>query len=267
MTTLASWLESVADLPRLDRELLLSATLKLSRAQIVAFPETRIPDERETELADGATALRNGTPIAYLLGEWEFWGLPLAVSPDVLIPRPETELLVELTLAAAPDGAAVLELGTGSGAIAVALASERPDFSITALDASTRALEVARHNGARHQTNIRWLESHWFDALVDNERYDVIVANPPYIAADDPHLPALAAEPASALIAGEDGLNDIRHIAANAADWLQPRGCLIVEHGYDQAPRVRQIFAEAGFNDICSHTDLAGIERATMGHR
>ncbi len=267
MTTLAGWLESVADLPRLERELLLGATLNLSRAQIIAFPETRIPDERAVALADGATALRNGTPIAYLLGEWEFWGLPFTVSPAVLIPRPETELLVELALEAAPIDAAVLELGTGSGAIAVALASERPDFTVTALDASPGALEVARHNGLRHQADVRWLESHWYDNLPAGERYDVIVANPPYIAANDPHLPALAAEPASALVAGEDGLDDIRHIAANAASRLHPRGCLIVEHGYDQAQRVRKIFAGAGLEHVRSHRDLAGIERATMGHR
>ncbi len=265
MTTIGAWLASVEDLPRLDRELLLGHVLSLSRAQIIAFPETRLPAEKLPTLQRGATALRDGSPLAYLLGEWEFWGLPLNVSPSVLIPRPETELLVELVMEHCKPGQRVLELGTGSGAIAVALAKERPDLEITAVDISPSALAVAAANAERHDARISWRESDWFTELPTTEKWNLIVSNPPYIAAGDPHLPNLSEEPQNALVSGADGLRDLRHICATAPVHLEPGGYLIVEHGYDQAARVRACLMAAGFKAFASRTDLAGIERATYG--
>ncbi|HSN70366.1 MAG TPA: peptide chain release factor N(5)-glutamine methyltransferase, partial [Steroidobacteraceae bacterium] len=203
------------------------------------------------------------------LGEWEFWSLPLTVSPAVLVPRPETELLVELALARVPPGrpVEVLDLGTGSGAIAVALAVERPLARITAVDRSAAALEVAARNVARHAPGrIELRESDWFARLAART-FDVIVGNPPYVAVDDPSLEASvgAYEPATALLAGVTGLDALEAIVAGASSHLVPGGALLLEHGDMQGAAVRRLFASAGLEHVTTHVDLADHERVTSG--
>lgn len=209
-----------------------------------------------------------GEPVAYLTGRREFFGRPFQVTPDVLIPRPETELLVELTLARlAPDQPArILDLGTGSGCIAITLALERPRARVTAVDRSAAALAIARRNAASLDANVEFLTSDWFEAL-DNRRFDCIVSNPPYIAAGDPHLARgdVRFEPASALAAGPDGLDDLRRLIDVARAHLAPGGVLLLEHGYDQAATVCAMLAAHGYARPRSWPDLAGIPRVSGG--
>lgn len=209
-----------------------------------------------------------GEPVAYLTGVREFYGRPFRVSPDVLIPRPETELLVELALARLPPDMprAVLDLGTGSGCLAVTLALERPLTQVTAVDRSTAALAVARDNAARLGAAVELIESDWFEGLA-GRRFDIIVGNPPYIAAADPHLAHgdVRFEPVSALAAGSDGLDDLRRLIAAAPTHLVRDGRLLLEHGYDQADAVRSLLAAHGFTQVASWNDLAGIPRASGG--
>lgn len=210
----------------------------------------------------------SGEPIAYLTGLREFYGRNFKVSSDVLIPRPETELLVELALARIPldQTAAVLDLGTGSGCIALTLALERPHASITAVDRSTAALTIAKHNGGILDARVEFLTSDWFTALT-GKRFDLIVANPPYIANADSHLTRgdIRFEPLSALAAGNDGLADLRHLIAEAPDYLKPGGALLLEHGYDQADVVQDLFLAAKFSHCQRWMDLAGIYRVSGG--
>jgi release factor glutamine methyltransferase len=259
----ADWLSNTDDLPRLERELLLSDALALSRAQIIAGPEREIPASTLSELDADAERLRRGEPLAYIVGYREFWGLAFKVSPAVLIPRPETELLVELCMKLAPAHGRVLELGTGSGALAVAIAHERPDLKVTATDISQPALNVAMQNAAAHEVGIEFLHSDWFTGC--DGVWDVIVSNPPYVATDDPHLCALHAEPRAALVSGDDGLHDLRHIVATAPGFLRAGGHLVLEHGYDQAQSVRALMRHTGYHAVNSAMDLACIERATVG--
>ncbi|HEX2531502.1 MAG TPA: peptide chain release factor N(5)-glutamine methyltransferase, partial [Burkholderiaceae bacterium] len=207
-----------------------------------------------------------GEPIAYIIGEREFYGLSLHVTPDVLIPRPETELLVELALEYLPQGGSVLDMGTGSGAIPIAIAHARPDAHVTALDASEAALEIARGNAQRHQADIRFVHSDWYATLA-GQRFDLIVANPPYIKAGDAHLSQgdLRFEPINALTDHADGLTALRIITAGAAPHLTADGRLLMEHGYDQAAAVRELLVEHCFGEVRSWTDLAGIERVSGG--
>ena len=210
-----------------------------------------------------------GEPIAYLLGEREFYGLTFKVSPATLIPRPETELLVELALQRIPQLGArrVLDLGTGSGAIALSIAHARPNAEVVAVDASAAALEVAQFNTQQLALgNVRLLQSDWYAAL-HGERFDMIVSNPPYIAAGDAHLAQgdVRFEPSSALVSGTDGLDDIRRICAQAKAHLKSKGWLLFEHGYDQAAPVRALLRQAGFAEVFSARDLAGIERVSGG--
>ena len=263
MTSIGQWLSEVRDLPRLDCEILLCESLNVNRARILAFPEDDIPENSEHYLNQQISALRTGLPLAYVLGEREFWGLTFSVNTDVLIPRPETELLVELAIQLTPPNGHVLDLGTGSGAIAVAVAHERPDITMTAVDSSRPALAVARQNADTHNVDVSFIDSDWFSAL--DQRWDVIVSNPPYVAADDPHLPALRAEPSRALIAADKGMADIRAIITQSASYLSPGGSLMIEHGYDQAAGVREEFSHAGFEKVSSKRDLADIERVTLG--
>jgi release factor glutamine methyltransferase len=208
----------------------------------------------------------DGEPIAYILGEREFYGLMLHTTPAVLIPRPDTELLVELALDRLPPNGRVLDMGTGSGAIAIAIAHNRPDASVTALDVSDAALAVARRNAARHDTHIDFLQSSWYSAL-PAWQFDVIVANPPYINATDVHLAQgdLRFEPADALTDHADGLSALRVIAAGTRPYLTTGGWLLMEHGYDQAAAVRDLLVQAGLQQTQSWRDLAGIERASGG--
>ncbi len=203
-------------------------------------------------------------PLAYLTGQQEFHGLTLQVDQRVLVPRPDTETLVDWALVLElPQQAHVLDLGTGSGAVALSLKNARPDWNVTALDASEDALAVAAGNAAKLQLEVMFLHSQWFSQVQD--KFDLIVSNPPYIAQGDPHLPALRAEPLQALVSGEDGLDDIRHITAQATAHLNPGAWLLLEHGFDQAPAVRQLLASQGFVQVQSRKDIAGINRCSGG--
>ena len=202
-------------------------------------------------------------PIAYLTGSQDFHGLNLAVDPRVLVPRPDTETLVDWTLSLGSDHAKVLDLGTGSGAIALALKHARPSWALTAVDASADALLVASGNAQALSLEVNFVHGNWFATV--QGRFDLIVSNPPYIAEDDPHLPALMAEPRQALISGMDGLDDIRHIIEQAPHHLNEGAWLLLEHGFDQAPTVRELLVEQGFLQVQSRKDLAGIARCTGG--
>jgi release factor glutamine methyltransferase len=254
---------------RLDAELLLAHALGVSRARLYAWPEHE-PEPAQREAFDRLIAARvRGEPIAYLTGLREFWSLDLAVTPDVLIPRHETELLVELALDRMPRDRAVrvADLGTGSGAIALALARERPLARVTATDASAAALDVARRNAERLGIgNVAFALGDWY-AAVGDARFDLIVSNPPYIAAGDAHLAQgdLRFEPAAALASGVDGLDAIRRIVAGAAEHLDDGGALLLEHGFDQSRGVRALLDAAGFENVASVSDNGGHERVTLG--
>ena len=262
MTLVKQWLKETSDLPLIECELLLGQVMDLTRAQILAYPEREIHPNALHQLKIFIEQLRGGKPFAYITGSREFWGLDLDVTPDVLIPRPETELLVELVIELAPMGGSVIDLGTGSGAIAIAVKTERPDLTITASDTSCAALKVARHNACKLNVDLTFRQQSW---LQDNSsQWDVIVSNPPYIADNDPHLPDLLAEPRQALVAGKDGLDDIRHIISQASRQLNADGYLLIEHGYDQATTVQQLMASAELVNVHSRKDLAGINRVTL---
>lgn len=261
---------------RIEVQCLLQHVLNIPRAWLLAHPERCLNDSEKTHYDELLQRRLCGEPLAYMLGEREFFGLMFKVTPDVLIPRPETELLVELALQRIPPpqpspggrgSFRVLDLGTGSGAIALAIAHSRPAVEVLACDASSAALEVARKNAQLlGLANAAFMQSDWFAAL-DARRFDLIMSNPPYIAADDPHLQCgdVRFEPSSALVSGDDGLHDIRHIAACAQEYLEPGGWLLLEHGYDQAARVRELLRQKGFSEVCSVRDLAGIERVSGG--
>jgi release factor glutamine methyltransferase len=252
----------------LDAALLLAHVLGLSRAALAARPELELTADQGVRLGQLAVRRAAGEPLAYLTGRREFWSLELDVTPDVLVPRPETELLVEWALEAlvGRPHPAVLDLGTGSGAIALAIARERPDANIIAVDISEPALAVARGNAGRLTlANLQFVSGNWFEPVAA-ARFDVIVSNPPYIAARDPALDGLVHEPRVALVAGEDGLRALQAICAGAGSRLASGGCLLVEHGATQGAQVRAWMAQSGFEGIESRRDLAGRERATRGN-
>jgi release factor glutamine methyltransferase len=256
---------------RLDAELLLAHALGTSRARLYAWPEYAPDAEQRAAFERLLAARERGEPIAYLTGRREFWSLDLAVTPDVLIPRHETELVVELALEriAHDRESRVADLGTGSGAIALAIARERPRARVTATDASAAALEVAHGNAERLGIgNVTFASGDWCAAL-GGERFDLIVSNPPYIAADDAHLAQgdLRFEPASALASGSDGLDAIRRIVQDAPAHLADGGALLLEHGWDQAARVRALLQAHGFESVASVRDNAGHERVTSGSK
>lgn len=257
-----------SDSPRLDAELLLGGILDVSRGGLLARRERELDDVQGARFEHQLRRRLNGEPVAYLLGRWGFWTLDLEVTPDVLVPRPDTELLVEWSLALWPNGrpGRIADLGTGSGAIALAIASERPQADVLATDVSAAALAVARRNAMNlGLSNLRLAQGHWFDA-VDGE-YDLIVSNPPYIAADDQHLSALQHEPLSALTDHSDGLGCLREIVSKAQAFLRPGAWLLVEHGYDQGAAVRELFEHAGYCHVETRRDLGGNERVTGGCR
>lgn len=272
MPTIESLLKSAelpdSPSPRLDAELLLAHALGQSRSYLRTWPE-REPDAAQcAAFAALLERRRAGEPVAYLLGRQGFWSLDLEVAPHTLIPRPDTELLVETALTLGPGGPAwVLDLGTGTGAIALAVACERPAWQVLGVDRVSEAVQLAERNRARLGLgNARFVESVWFSTL-GGERFALIVGNPPYIAAADRHLSEgdVRFEPASALVAGEDGLADIRRIVAEAPEHLEAGGWLLLEHGYDQAEAVRALFAARGFAAVESRRDLGGHQRITLG--
>jgi release factor glutamine methyltransferase len=286
MTTVAETLQSAArslhghsESPRLDAELLLAKTLGLSRSGLIARGNEVVAGERERAFSMLIERRVAGAPVAYLTGTREFWSLALGVTPDVLVPRPETELLVELALQVLPreQASSVLDLGTGSGAVALAIASERPHAAVTAVDVSAPALDVAKQNSRniglsrnlalshnRALSRIDWRLGSWF-APVAGERFDVIVSNPPYVAAADPALQKLNAEPALALCPGPTGLEALSAITAAAAAYLHDGGRLLLEHGSDQAHSVAQMLQRHGFIAVRSHLDFSGKPRVTLG--
>lgn len=263
--TVGAALASAASLlgVRLDAELLLAHVLDVSRANVIARDERVLTPEAQGDFEQLLARRMSGEPMAYLTGTREFWSLELEVTKDVLVPRPETELLVEWGLALAPRS--VLDLGTGSGAIALALASELPDARIAATDISAAALQVARGNARRLRLEVQFAEGACY-APVDGA-FELIVSNPPYVAEGDPHLAELKFEPAIALTSGADGLGALRAIVAGAPQHLRAGGWLLVEHGATQGAAVRELFARAGFARVETRRDLAGHERATGGQR
>jgi release factor glutamine methyltransferase len=260
-------LQQHSDSPRLDAELLLAKVLGLPRSALIIRGDQPLDSNRELAYQKLIRERAGGMPVAYLTGIREFWSLPLQVSPDVLDPRPETECLVEQALALMPreENCSVLDLGTGSGAIALSLAHERPHWHVTAVDVSPAALKIAAGNAeSLRLTRIRWQLSDWFEALA-GERFHLIVANPPYIAATDPALKALTTEPALALVSGPTGLEALSTIAAAAPKHLRAGGWLALEHGMAQAPEVAQLLEQHGFDSIRTHHDFSGKPRVTLG--
>lgn len=263
-------LRHASDSAALDAEILLAEALQTDRAHLRAWPEREPEADRIARFNDLLARRATGEPVAHILGRREFWSLELTVTPATLIPRPETEHLVEAALELVSAGPSdVLDLGTGSGAIALALAGERPAWRITATDSSDEALAVARKNAEKlGLRRLEFLHGDWF-ASVGGRHFDLIVANPPYVAASDPHLAEgdVRFEPRSALAAGADGLDDIRHIVAAAPGHLKPGGRLLLEHGYEQGAAVARLLDEAGFIEIQTRTDLAGQPRLTCGRQ
>ncbi|TBU74778.1 peptide chain release factor N(5)-glutamine methyltransferase [Pseudomonas daroniae] len=267
------FLLNAAELPdspsaRLDAELLLAHALGKPRSYLRTWADREVEADAAVRFAASLARRRNGEPVAYILGRQGFWSLDLDVAPHTLIPRPDTELLVETALALLPGGPArVLDLGTGTGAIALALASERPAWQVTGVDRVDEAIALAEGNRARlGLANAAFGSSHWFDGQC-GERYGLIVSNPPYIASDDRHLDEgdVRFEPSSALVSGLDGLDDIRLIIRQAPDYLAAPGWLLLEHGFDQAEAVRDLLSQRGFAEVHSRRDLANHERISLG--
>lgn len=254
---------------RSEAQTLLCWSLGVARGWLAAHADHDIEIRAAMKFERACARRAHGEPVAYITGVREFYGLEFAVGPDVLIPRPETEMLVELALAklAKNTSCAILDLGTGSGAIAVTLARLLPHARVVAVDVSLGALAMASANAQRHGVRtIRFVESNWF-ANMGAERFDLIVSNPPYVAIHDAHLSDLKFEPMGALVAGSDGLACLREVIAGAITYLRDGGYLMVEHGFDQAAQCRAMFEQAGFKAIESHTDLAGIPRVAVAQR
>ncbi|GHD52560.1 [protein release factor]-glutamine N5-methyltransferase [Marinobacter persicus] len=256
--------------PKLDAELLLAHVTGLSRTSFFAWPERQIPEAQATRFQALVAERVAGQPIAYLLGEQEFWSLPLKVSRNTLIPRPDTECLVEAALdLPLPEHANVLDLGTGTGAIALALASERPRWAIMASDRIAEAVALAKTNSEALKLPVTVVQSHWFAQLPAGHRFDLLISNPPYIPASDHHLKEgdVRFEPESALVSGADGLDDIRYLISEAPHWLSDEGFLMLEHGYDQGDAVRALFNAARWRDIETRRDYGGNQRLTLARK
>jgi release factor glutamine methyltransferase len=264
---IASSLGISAGEARRDTQVLLCRALKVSRGWLAAHAHDRADPTVAAQLRTLCDRRAQGEPVAYITGTREFYGLEFAVNPAVLIPRPETEILVDLALSVLPQHAShrVLDLGTGSGAIAIALAHARPQIQVVATDISPKALAVAQDNAQRHVVNrVEFVQSDWYTAL-NGERFDLIVSNPPYVARSDAHLESLRFEPSLALVGGQDGLASLRKIIADAPAHLTRGGHLLLEHGLDQAEACAGMLGGAGFAAIESHIDLAGIPRIACG--
>lgn len=271
LNSLAQQFSAVSDSARVDAEVLLSFVAQKNRTWLYTWPERELTASQTRQLQALIKRRLQGEPVAYLTGEREFWSLTLQVSPDTLIPRPDTELLVEIALELfserSHENLNIIDLGTGTGAIALAIACEQPNWRVVGLDRIPAAVELAQRNKTQLQIpNATFLESDWFSAL-DKQRFDLIVSNPPYIEQQDPHLEQgdVRFEPRSALVAKDDGLLDIKNIIAQAPDFLVNQGWMLFEHGYQQADAVRNLLSERGFIAVQTRCDLAGQERATLG--
>ena len=263
-------IQVVSDSARLDTELLLCAVLKKDRSFIRAWPEHELDQQQLHSFQEKLKQRILGVPIAHILGERGFWSLNLNVTADTLIPRPDTERLVELALEIIPDKAQweILDLGTGTGAIALSLAKEKPNCSITATDQSNAALNIAKQNAEKNKIpNIEFIQSDWFGKL-ENKQFDMIVSNPPYIKENDPHLKQgdVRFEPLSALTSGSDGLGDIRIIIKNSIAHLKTKAPLLIEHGYDQADEVCDLFISSNFTEVSDFKDDNDIPRVAIGY-
>ena len=246
-----------------EARLLLARATGFSEAAVLAFPEKNLPPDAERTFVDYSERRRRGEPVAYILGRKEFYGLELAVNPAVLIPRPETELLVDLALRFGFSKA--VDLGTGSGAIALALKKQRPLARVVAVEASAAALVVAKRNATKHSLDVEFRHGQWLEGI--EESFYLNVYNPPYVAAGDPHLAELSFEPIGALVSGADGLDAIRVLASSAPAHLAAGGWLLLEHGMGQDRAVRELLIAAGLEEVASWPDLAGIPRVSGGRR
>jgi release factor glutamine methyltransferase len=269
LTKAIALLDEFSESPRLDAELLLTQALDVPRSYLFAHPEDTLDAAAEERFFSAVMRRENGEPLAYIHGRKEFWSLTLMVSPDTLVPRPETETLVQEALSVIPRNAHcdILDLGTGSGAIALAIASERSEAQLVATDLSEAALAIARENARQLDLiNVTFLRGDWIEPVRD-QTFDVIVSNPPYVRSNDPALERLQHEPVSALAAGEDGLAAIRVIAAQCGAILRPAGVLYLEHGAEQRDDVAAILQQADWTDIRCIKDLAGKPRVTTATR
>ena len=263
-------LNTKSDSARLDSEMLLAFALDQNRSYLYTWPDKTLTSQQQSHFQEFVNRRLAGEPIAYIVGQQEFWSMPLKVTPDTLIPRPETELLVELALEKIPLNTEqhILDLGTGSGAIALAIARERPACQVTGIEHCKQALIVACENARQLGiNNIAFIDGHWFSPLEQSKRFDLIVSNPPYIPAADPHLSQgdVRFEPDSALSSGADGLDDIRQIAEDARRFLRPGGWLFIEHGYDQGAAVTSLLCQHHYKNVIDHKDLAGLPRVVAG--
>lgn len=270
-TTIAAVMQR-APVEQLEARMLIGHVTQLTRVQLITQAERAFSDAEATQLNTLFQRRVAGEPMAYLLGEREFFGLTFKVDPAVLIPRPDTELLVELALQHLPQDGRVLDMGTGSGAIAIAIAHTRRDAQVTALDVSENALRVAQSNAKNNHVNVTFLRSDWFTALAEQvaeQQFDLIVSNPPYIVAGDRHLSEgdLRFEPIDALTDHADGLSALRIISKQAGDYLSDDGWLLMEHGYDQAEAVRDLLKQESYTEMQSWCDLANIERVSGGKK
>jgi len=266
----AQILANTSDSARLDAELLIAHALAIPRARFISNPEHELSQPELDRISALILRRSGGEPVAYILGHKHFWDLELMVTPDVLIPRPDTEVLVEaaLQLFADKQEIHVLDLGTGSGAIAIAIARARPGWHVSATDDSRAALAIALENAETYRLhNLSLQQSHWFDKLPAEKTYELILSNPPYIPEADPHLQQgdVRFEPQQALIAGSDGLDAIRHLIPASKAFLKPGGWLMLEHGYDQGAAVRALFVAHGYHDVQQKKDLGGHVRVTLG--
>ena len=266
MITIREWREQ-SSLDRLDCDLLLKHLLNCSRSVIMASPEKLLAEAHVDQLENWKKRRMAGEPIAYILGKKEFWGLNFYVDYNVLVPRPDSELLVELAERYIRDGQSILELGTGCGAVAIALGKElqskEKSVCLTATDIAPEALKICKKNMREHNIKIRLFESDWFSEVSGS--FDMIISNPPYIQKGDSHLASLDSEPAIALIAGEDGLEAIEEIIKCSKPHIKNGGYLLLEHGFDQGEKVQKIFKRAEFSKISTEKDLSGRDRVTLG--
>ncbi len=255
---------------RLDAEILIAHALGKSRSWLKAFADDAMSEQNKQIIIPLLERRAQGEPVAYILGEWEFYSLPLKVTPNTLVPRPETELLVEraLTLMESIKQPKVLDLGTGTGAIAITIKKHRPEANVFAVDFSAEALKVAQENAKAHKCPIEFFCGSWYEPLPEHLAFDFILSNPPYVANDDPHLLQgdLPHEPITALTAGDDEFADIRAITEQARHWLRSPGVLLIEHGYNQKQVVQSLFQQVGFKQIQTHRDYGRMDRFTEGH-